>query len=263
MSGFKSSQNYRREKHGKMLVLSADRNYVEAIIMYKSAADIMVADTHYIRSDEYDGYVLCLGRGCPACNHVTPNGNKGIRIQPKLFVPMYVLNKNGEPLLNSEGQPLVDDEGNPKHGEIQFFDRSAKWEDLVLQPQVMTKFPNPSEFVIRMTRNGLPGDMDTKYVFQAVYTNNVKSYDEICAEEGITFPEHFHSICKDVDATTMQRWLSSANSPSQSVPVGDMPAYAATPRGTLPNLPPPPSVNLTTTPDFTDDDILPDEDVQF
>lgn len=206
---FKSSETYRKDKYGKMLVLPNDQDFVDLVLLYQAATDVLLADVHYIKSDDYSGYVHCLGRGCPACNHVTPNGNKGIRIQPKLFIPLYNVTTN----------------------EVNFFDRSIKFESQ-LQTEVFSKFPNPSDFVFRLTRHGVAGDMDTKYAFVAVGNNVVKSYDEICAEFNITFPDYYENVCRDVDAATMLKWLSNASSGSGVVSSGGaMVDYTVTPRG--------------------------------
>jgi len=209
---FKKSEEYRKDKYGAMLVLPNDQDFVDLILLYQSQSDVLLADVHYIKSDEYSGYVHCLGQGCPACNHITPGGQKGIRIQPKLFIPIYSIESK----------------------EIMFFDRSVKFENQ-LQNEVFTKFPNPSEYVFRLTRHGAPGSMETYYTFVAVGNNVVKSYEKIFEEFEIKLdendtPDFYEYICREVDAITMQRWLSNSNSSSGTSSTSAMVDYAVTPR---------------------------------
>ena len=127
------------ERYGNMFLLRNDGDSADVIFLYQSIDDALVADVHYIKSSSYSGYVHCCGRGCPACA-------KGIRIQNKLFIPLYNISAN----------------------EVQFFDRSIRFEN-VLNNAVFSRFPNPSEFVFRITRHGAAGSMDTTYDISAVF----------------------------------------------------------------------------------------------
>ena len=195
--GFKTVEQYNEEKYGGLFVLRNDKDSAHVIFMYRSKQDMLVADTHYIKSAEYSGYVHCCGRGCPACQ-------KGIRVQTKLFIPLY----------------------NVDEKEIQFFDRSMKFEP-VMHDQVFDKYPNPSEFIFQITRDGAAGDVNTKYYIQAKYKNTVMSYDEICQKFNTTFPAHYENICRDVDAATLDKWLNTS-APAESL--GEMPSYTISPR---------------------------------
>ena len=107
---FKSLNQYNAEKNKGFFTLQNDGEYADVIFIYKSVGDVMIADVHYIKSSEYSGYVHCCGAGCPACE-------KGIRIQNKIFIPLYVIAKNGETLAKPE---------------IRYFDRTTYFE-----PQLM------------------------------------------------------------------------------------------------------------------------------
>ncbi len=196
---FKSIEQYNEEKYGDKFILQNDKDYADVIFMYRSVKDVLVADCHYVKSADYSGYVHCNGRGCPACA-------KGIRVQTKLFIPLY----------------------NITAGELQFWDRSARFEPQ-LHTNVFTHYPNPSEFVFRITREGAAGDINTKYQIIAVGNNNLMSYDEILSKNKITFPDYYEKICKDVDAATLSTWLNSSNAANTSYD-SDMPNYVATPR---------------------------------
>ena len=241
---FKTAADYKKDKYGKMLVLANDQDYVDIVLMYRDYNDVLLADVHYLKSDDYSGYVHCLGRGCPACNHITPGGTTGIRIQPKLFIPMY----------------------NVLEDELMFFDRSVNFE-IQLQTEVFSKYPNPADYVFRLTRHGVARDVDTKYAFMAVGTNSVKKYDEICAQFNTSFPEYYETVCKSVDAVTMQRWLTNIGNPVNTA-AQPMVDYTITPR-TASNVNAPGeggSSSLTPPPTFTaglseDDDI--EDDIEF
>lgn len=206
---FKQSEQYRKDKYGNMIVLPNDQDSVDIVLLYTSVSDVLLADVHYLKSDEYDGYVHCLGsKVCPACNHVTPSGNRGIRVQPKLFIPMY----------------------NVETNEVMFFDRSIKFESQLLS-EVFAGYPNPSDYVFRLTRHGAAGSIDTYYTFMAVSNNTVKSFDQICKEFNLKFPEMYDSVCRDVDAVTLTKWLTSQPT-SSALPAGSLPEYTVTPRAT-------------------------------
>ena len=214
---FKSAQQYNEEKYGGLFRLQNDGDCADVIPLYQSEEYVLVADVHYIKTDQYSGYVHCTGRGCPCCG-------KGIRIQTKLFVPLY----------------------NVDAGEIQFFDRSMKFQPQ-LHTDVFAKFPNPSEYVFRITRKGVAGDINTRYEIVAVGNNGVKSYADIMSDNNSTFPDYYENICKDVDAATLSTWLSTSVASSGGT-ISDMPNYTATPRASAPSVAPLP----TDLPDMSD-----------
>lgn len=198
--GFKTVKNYNEERFGGMFILRNDGDSADVIFLYRNMDDVLVADTHYIKSPEYSGYVHCCGRGCPACA-------KGIRVQTKLFIPVYNLTEN----------------------QLQFWDRSMQFEPQLNQ-DVFAKYPNPSEFVFRITRKGAPRDVNTTYSIMAVAKNTELSYDKICADNNTTFPEHYSKVCKDISSGDLYRMINSSNTEA-STPVSEMPSYSVTPRG--------------------------------
>lgn len=197
--GFKSIEQYNEEKYSGKFVLKNDGDFADVIFLYQSIKDMLVADVHYIKSADYSGYVHCNGGGCPACA-------KGVRVQTKLFVPLY----------------------NIAEGKIQFWDRTTSFEPQ-LHTDVFSKYPNPSEFVFRITRHGAPRDVNTTYQIIAVANNTVKQYAEILSENSAKFPDYYENICRDVDALTLANWLNNANS---GIVSGNLPNYVATPRVT-------------------------------
>lgn len=201
---FKSVKSYNEERFGGLFLLRNHGDSADVVFLYRNLDDVLIADTHYIKSADYSGYVHCCGRGCPACS-------KGIRVQPKLFIPVYNLTAN----------------------EIQFWDRSVRFETQ-LSNDVFEKYPNPSDFVFRITRDGAAGDINTTYKIQAVAKNSSESYQEILNRFNIRMPDHYETICKDMSSADLSKLLvSSGNSGSGS---GDsLPNYQVTPRGAKPS----------------------------
>ena len=195
---FKTLTQYNEEKYGGWFILKNDGDYADVIFLYPSQREVLVADTHYVKTPDYSGYVHCCGHGCPACA-------KNIRVQTKMFIPMY----------------------NLTDGEIQFWDRSARFETH-LSDMVFSKYPNPADFVFRITRHGEAGSMDTKYEITAIARNSANPYSKVLADNNISFPDGYSTICKELSATELYNMLNT----SQSVGTpSDLPDYNVTPRG--------------------------------
>lgn len=228
--GFKTVTQYNEERYGGLFRLPNDQDSAEVIFLYQSAEDVLVADTHYIKSADYSGYVHCNGKGCPACA-------KGIRVQTKLFIPLY----------------------NISAGEVQFWDRTMKFEPQ-LHSDVFSKFPNPSEFVFRITRNGVAGSIDTTYSITAVGSNRDNPYSVILANNNIKMPDYYENICRDVTASELSSWLT-APATATTYSANDMPAYVPTPRASAPvaaAAPPPTTLDYieeADAPETIDDDV--------
>ena len=181
--GFKSLSQYQEDKNGDFFVLPNDNDYADVVFLYRSVEDVLVADVHYINSASYKGYVHCCGSGCPACNY----GDRGIRLDHKMFIPLYNLTKN----------------------KIEFWDRSTFFEQ-VLQKSVFGPFPNPSETVFRVIRHGEAGSRDTRYEIRPVGRNSGMPYDKILADMNVTFPEGYSKICKEMSSSEMYSALNTA-----------------------------------------------------
>ena len=201
---FKAITEYNEERFGNLFKLDNDGDYADVIFMYQSLKDVLVADVHYVKSADYSGYVHCCGRGCPACA-------KGIRVQSKLFIPLYDINTN----------------------QLIFWDRNVRFQRQ-LDNDVLSKFPNPSEYVFRITRKGLANDINTSYSIVAVGKNTVKSYSDILKDLGISLPDHYLVICREYDALTLKTLLTTTNTESSAI--GTLPDYQVTPRKINPTL---------------------------
>lgn len=180
---FQSIKEFNDKKYDKWFVLLNDQDSADVVFLYEKPEDALIATVHYIKSLDYNGYVHCVGSGCPACA-------RGIRPQTKFFIPLY----------------------NITAGEVQFWDRSE-----VFTPQfnkdVFQSYPNPSEFVFRITRHGEYRSRDTRYSIMAVGKNTVASMGQIMERYGLKFPESYGDICKDCTASEMQTILN--NQPPQ------------------------------------------------
>lgn len=205
---FKSAKSYNEERYGGFFLLRNDGDYADVIFLYQNVEDVLVADVHYLKSNDYSGYVHCCGKGCPACQ-------KGIRTQTKLFIPVY----------------------NIMTQKIEYFDRTMKFEPQ-LQQDVFARFPNPSEYVFRIVRHGAAGSMDTTYEITAVGSNSAMPYGKILADNGITMPEHYNTICRDVTPAEMQKMLSDTNTSGFSANQ-EYSGFNAVPRGAAPATPAP------------------------
>ena len=197
---FKKITDYNEERFGNFFLLRNDGDFADVVFLYKSFDYVLVADAHYVKSNDYTGYIHCCGAGCPACA-------KGLRVQNKLFIPLY----------------------NISAGEIQFFDRSIRFQNQ-LESEVFSKFANPSDYVFRIIRHGAAGSFETTYEIVVVGHINGTSYDKICADNNVTFPDYYSTVCKDLTVSEVSAlFTASAMSTSASVS-GDMPSYTVTPR---------------------------------
>ena len=213
---FKTVKSYNDEKYGGYFILRNDGDYADVVFLYQSVEDVLVADVHYIKSADYSGYAHCCGKGCPACA-------KGIRTQTKLFIPVY----------------------NIQEGEIQYFDRTMRFEPQ-LQQDVFSRYPNPSEYVFRITRHGAAGSTDTTYEITAIGKNTFKPYAQILMEQHATMPEHYNTICRDVTASEMKAMLDSGDRPTNAYSPNDAYSYDAVPRGSSAAVPQSPVVDQPT-----------------
>lgn len=215
--GFKSMAEYTDERYGNWFRLQNDGDYADVIFMYRGTPDVMMADTHYIKADGYSGYVTCCGRGCPACA-------RQIRIQPKLFIPLYVVEVSSP---------------NSISGRIQFWDRTMRFQPQLLN-DVFRGYPNPAEFVFRITRHGVAGDIATTYDIRAIRNNTdpKTSYDAICSTFGAVFPDYYNTICKDVDQFELSQMMTAvapaSGGYSGGYSGGSGGNYGAVPRGGAP-----------------------------
>ena len=195
---FKSFVQYNEEKNENFFRLKDDGDSANVIFLYRSINDVLVADVHYIKSDEYSGYVHCLENNCPACK-------RKLRIQKKLFIPLYNLDTQ----------------------RIEFFDRTIRFEPQ-LEREVFKLYPNPSEIVFKITRHGEYGTRDTSYSIRAVGRAPENSYEDILKKFNTSLPAHYDVICKSVDAFAMNNMLSNAD--DDSTESDEMPEYTPMPR---------------------------------
>lgn len=233
---FKTVKSYNEERFGRFFRLVNDRDYADVVFLYQSDADVLVASTHYIKSSEYSGYVHCPGAGCPACA-------KNIRVQTKLFIPVYNLTTD----------------------KIEFWDRTMRFEPQ-LHSDVFANYPNPSEIVFRVTRHGVAGDVNTTYEITAIGRNTM-SLGDILSQNNVSLPDHYNTVCKDLSVTELTNMLNSSKSSSPSY--DSMPTYQVTPRSVVPSQPAAPSMEIAPSEMtvFTEDadglDDLPDDPVTF
>ena len=101
---------------------------------------------------------------------------------------------------------------------------------------VFQKFPDPSDYVFRITRKGEANDINTTYTIQAVGKNVVMSYDTICKKFNTSFPAYYSNICREVSPAELSTMLNTSNEgPSENY---SMPDYQVTPRVSSSVMPP-------------------------
>lgn len=197
---FRSVEQFNDDRYHSMFRLVNDKDSADVVFLYRSKKDELVADAHYIKSANYSGYVHCCGAGCPACA-------KGIKVQAKLFVPMYVAKQNDVP-----------------QDRIEFWDRSVKF-DNQLEDEVFSKYPNPSEYVFHIVRNGVPNSIDTTYSIQVVAKNTIGTYDALLAKFNAKMPDYYSEIIKEVSISELASMLNNSGES-----VANLPEYTPIPR---------------------------------
>jgi hypothetical protein len=108
-----------------------------------------------------------------------------------------------------------------------FWDRGVAFEKQ-LNRDVFKKCDNPSNFVFRVTREGVAGDINTTYKID-LYSKSPMTYQEILEKFNIKLPDAYENICKDLSAEELQELF--ANTTSSSIE-DDLPDYSVTPRAT-------------------------------
>ncbi len=197
---FKSVEEFNDSRYHGMFRLINDKDSADVIFLYRSKRDELVADAHYIKSANYSGYVHCCGKGCPACA-------KGIKVQSKLFVPLYNIKQND----------VIQER-------IEFWDRSINF-DKQLEQDVFSKFADPSEYVFRITRNGMAGDKDTRYSIQATNRNAFAPYDAILSKFNAQMPDYYSEIIKEFSISELADMLQNTGDAAT-----DLPEYTPIPR---------------------------------
>lgn len=208
---FRTVVEAKAEMYAGKFVLENDGDEAYAIFLYRDKLDMLEARAHYIKSTEYSGYVHCLEHDCPACK-------KGFREQRKLFIPMLVMEVNGQPV-----------------NEVRYWDRNMKFEPTLSQA-IFKNYADPSLYVFKITRIGAHGSKDTKYSIIVAGKNNAP-FDKILSDYGVSFPAHYENIIKMVDANTMSQWLATSTT-SNSNANTEVPAYVPTPRVNVQNTAP-------------------------
>ena len=61
---FQKVTDYNEARFGNFFLLRNDGDFADVIFLYRSRDDELVGPTHYIKSEDYSGYVQCLGNKC-------------------------------------------------------------------------------------------------------------------------------------------------------------------------------------------------------
>ena len=166
------------KKLGNQFRLLDDGDTANVIFLYQSIDDVLREYVHYLKSSNYSGDVFCLGRGCPACQ-------RGVRVKHKLFIPLFNLSKD--------------------KFEIWYIDEAFMD---VLRTSVFKAYPNPSEVVFQVTRQGAARDSHTRYQIIAIGKNGSHPYDALIKEHNINIEASVDEICKEFDVGSMTTMLN-------------------------------------------------------
>ena len=207
--GFKSVEEYDEELFRNKFRITGDGMTADVIFLYRSKRDMLQATVHYVKSPSYSGYVHCLGDGCPACK-------KGLRLQSKIFIPLYNIYKNG--------------------GIIEFWDRNYNRGFInQLERDVFEKSPNPSECVFTIKRHGDYRDTQTRYDFVPAGWNKIMSYDQILAKFNATLPDYYETVVKNIEADELAELLRTQTSESSAINQDYVPIPRAGYQPSIPN----------------------------
>ena len=199
---FKSVNEY----NGNLFKLPNDNDSADVVFLYRSSAEQLIADAHYIKSPDYSGYAHCCGVGCPACG-------KGWKVENHFFIPLY----------------------NIQNNRIEFFDRSTRF--LSQMAAVFSAYPNPSEYVFKIIRHGVAGSRDTRYEIRLAGKNTYFPYDNILSTFNAKMPDYYENVVKSLTIEEMSQMIDAQASITSSTP-GFKPAvsnesmqeYVPTPR---------------------------------
>jgi hypothetical protein len=137
-------------------------DYADIIIVARGLQDIFGAPTHYVHYTDYNGYINCIGEyDCPECK-------KGNRVYNYIFLPIFV----------------IDHVDTVSSGKLLFWVRSKHTYNLI--EQVTRNYPNPSEYVFRISRLGCMGDPKTSYTINPVSKNTILSFQDILTKYNIS-----------------------------------------------------------------------------
>lgn len=187
---FKTVEMYNQDKYKGKFRLANNGDSADVIFLYRGMSDMLVADTHYLQSANYNGYVHCNGVGCALCAMRKNDGSLKYRKDSKLFIPLYNITTGG----------------------IEFWDRSINFEPQMTR-DVFASYPNPSEIVFKVTRRGESRDVNTTYDIRAISRNSYKSYDDILKEANAQFPAYYDNIVREFSNFELESMTShpSAN----------------------------------------------------
>lgn len=204
---FKSVEEFNKERYHDMFRLVDDKDSAEAIFLYRNKQDELKADAHYIKTNAYEGYIHCCGKGCPACA-------RHFRLDTKIFIPMYVINQTDRA------------HGNVTYpvDQILFWDRKITF-DKQLDEMVFYPYPTPIDCVFKITRNGGFRDMNTRFDIVAIGAHSL-SYDTILAKFNAKMPDYYSTIIKEFSIAELEEMLQN----NTATPASDLPEYTPVPR---------------------------------
>lgn len=195
MSRFNVSDigNYDVKPSGKFFTLKNDKDVARVRILYESAEDIDGYAVHRVSVDGRDRYINCLREyndpmgKCPFCAN-------GMKVQPKLFVPLY----------NEDTQ------------ELQFWERGSTFSSQL--SGLVARYKNIVSRTFDIERNGAKGDTKTTYQFYPVDEPDGTTVQDILDDLGLSeMPTPVGTIIMDKSAEEMQAYIDNGSFPEGPV----------------------------------------------
>lgn len=197
------------ERYQNFFNLDDDGDSAEVTFLYHNADEAVFCDAHYFISNDYRGYIHCLGSNCPL-------DHSKIRVQTRFFIPLY----------------------NYTTGRVEFWDRSHNF-SRQMNKFVFDKYPDAGNYVFQITRHGAHGDVNTTYEIKAIARNSkgdpatgLSGIDALLKELDIKFPDAYDRVIKEFSADEIKKMVagSSGGSSSSSESASSLPNYSVTPR---------------------------------
>lgn len=175
-------ENYGQSNRGSFFQLKNDKESAKVRFLYRTMDDVQGYSVHRVAVGDKERYVNCLRSynepldKCPFCN-------AGLKITPKLFVPLY----------------------NEDAKEVQLWERGKTFFDKL--SGIAMRYNPMCGTIFEVIRNGKPKDMQTTYDIWPTNDTSDFNMDEITVENPLG------SIILDKSFNDMQAYLEQGSFP--------------------------------------------------
>ena len=179
---YNDRDNYGQSNRGSFFQLKNDKESAKVRFLYRTMDDVQGYSVHRVAVGDKERYVNCLRSynepldKCPFCN-------AGLKITPKLFVPLY----------------------NEDAKEVQLWERGKTFFDKL--SGIAMRYNPMCNTIFEIIRNGKPKDMSTTYDIWPTNDTSDFNMDEITVESPLG------SIILDKSADDMRIYLEQNSFP--------------------------------------------------